>query len=126
MPPPVRHTLSFIVSCTCTYVLTRSSSTLTVLFLINMLFDYSSLLYPHVCDNSDLLHMALPSGRDLWQARSRHEWEREYALSAVGKQLTFGDLVNSRFRADRTLDPWLEQLDDFGMLVMAAASLGDG
>lgn len=38
--------------------------------------------------------------------------------------LTYGDLINSRNRPeDRRLDGWLSQLDDFGMLVLAAASL---
>ena len=43
----------------------------------------------------------------------------------MGKQLTYGDLVNNRLRTDGALDSWLEQLDDFGTLVMAAASLKD-
>lgn len=40
-----------------------------------------------------------------------------------GNQLTYGDLLNSRSGTRRGLDLWLSQLDDFGTLVMAAASL---
>jgi hypothetical protein len=54
------------------------------------------------------------------------EWESEYARRRVSKQLTYGDLLNNRLRTDGALDSWLEQLDDFGTLVMAAASLKDG
>lgn len=44
--------------------------------------------------------------------------------SVKNKQLTYGDLINSRSKpADHTLDGWLSHLDDFGMLVLAAASL---
>jgi hypothetical protein len=97
-----------------------------VLFLIDILFDISSLLHPYKCDGSELLGMALPCGRDLWHASSTVEWESEYARRRVSKQLTYGDLLNNRLRTDGALDSWLEQLDDFGTLVMAAASLKDG
>jgi hypothetical protein len=115
-----------LFSYTYIHLLTSCNSTLIVLFIVDILFDYAILLHPHTCDGSDLLRLPLPCGRDLWQARSRSDWQREYALKAAGKQLTYGDLLDSRFRTDRTLDSWLEQLDDFGTLVMAAASLGDG
>ena len=100
------------------------NSTLTVLFLIDILFDFSSLLHPYKCDGSGLLGTALPCGRDLWHASSRAAWESEYTRQGLGKQLTYGDLVN-RLRTDGALDSWLEQLDDFGTLVMVAASLKD-
>jgi len=49
-----------------------------------------------------------------------------------GNELTYSHLLNFRFRADgrerrdsgdKRIEEWLAQLDDFGMLVMAAASL---
>lgn len=70
--------------------------------------------------------MTLPCGRKLWRATTSAEWEKEYASkgdSVREKQLTYGDLLNHRSRPDRILDSWLSQLDDFGTLVMAAASL---
>lgn len=100
--------------------------TLIVLFLIDILFNFSSLLHPYKCDGSELLGKALPCGRHLWYASSRAEWEREYTRQGVGKQLTYGDLVNNKLGTDGALDSWLEQLDDFGTLVRAAASLKDG
>ena len=123
--PPVR-----IIPCHSLLLMAPSTakppnSTLIVLFLIDILFDFSSLLHPYKCDGSELLGKALPCGRDLWHASSRAEWEREYTRQGVGKQLTYGDLVNNRLRTDGALDSWLEQLDDFGTLVMAAASLKD-
>ena len=45
---------------------------------------------------------------------------------ATGKQLTYGDLMNYRFTGNRSLDHWLSQVDDFGTLVVAAASLPYG
>lgn len=124
-PPPLSKSYHPCVQLYLTLP-TSHYSTLTVLFLINILFDYTSLLHPYTCDGSELLEMDLPCGRGLWQASSRSEWEREYALRAEEKQLTYGDLLKSRFKTDHTLDSWLEQLDDFGTLVMAAASLRDG
>jgi len=74
--------------------------------------------------------MTLPCGRALWHATSRSEWEDEYVARADGldvnmsKHLTYGDLLNTRFGTDNgSLDSWLAELDDFGTLVMAAASL---
>ncbi|TGO17712.1 hypothetical protein BTUL_0015g00480 [Botrytis tulipae] len=84
---------------------------------------------PHVvheyrCDENHLKHMTLPCSRKLWRATTNEAWENEYADSMRGTQLTYGDLINSRNRLeDRRLDGWLSQLDDFGMLVLAAASL---
>lgn len=70
--------------------------------------------------------MALPCAKDLWRASSSAEWEREYLARgddmSIGNQLTYGDLLNSRSGTGRALDLWLSQVDDFGTLVMAAAS----
>ncbi|TGO63479.1 hypothetical protein BOTNAR_0099g00060 [Botryotinia narcissicola] len=86
-------------------------------------------LNPHAvheyrCDENRLKHMTIPCSRKLWRATTNEAWENEYANSMRGIQLTYGDLINSRNRPeDRRLDGWLSQLDDFGMLVLAAASL---
>lgn len=68
--------------------------------------------------------MSLPCSRKLWRATTNEEWQTEYTNAAKNKRLTFGDLISSRSRlADHALDGWLSQLDDFGMLVLSAASL---
>ncbi|KAG9231563.1 hypothetical protein BJ875DRAFT_113309 [Amylocarpus encephaloides] len=101
--------------------------TIIVLFLVDMFFDYSSALHYYRCDGSILKSMALPCARDLWRATTSAEWKQEFASRSeeIGPktQLTYGDLLNFRSRADRRLDSWLSQLDDFGSLVMAAANL---
>ncbi|MCJ1331273.1 hypothetical protein MMC10_007961 [Thelotrema lepadinum] len=101
-----------------------------LLFLVNLFFDILSSLPYDDCDaGSWLLDMALPSVRNLWKASSSVEWERKYIARSndlsAGKELKYCDLLNSRARAGGALDSWLSQLDDFGTLVMAAASLTD-
>lgn len=102
-------------------------STIIVLFIVNLFFDVFQYLPFENCDERWLAGMSLPCVRDLWRATSSAEWEREYLARgddmSPRKQLTYGDLLNSRSRADHTLDSWLSELDDFGTLVMAAASL---
>lgn len=101
-------------------------STIIVLFLVDLLFDVSSSLPAYRCDGSMLAGLALPCARRLWRATTSAEWKKEYTVrgdGGTGRQLTYGDLLNSRCKPDRALDSWLSQLDDFGTLVMAAASL---
>ncbi|KAH8684915.1 hypothetical protein BGZ60DRAFT_398670 [Tricladium varicosporioides] len=106
------------------WVLAESTRrTIVVLCLVDALFDISSVLTQYKCDGSVLAGMALPCGRDLWRATNSSEWKRNYAARIDEKQLTYGDLLFARFRTDAMIDAWLSQLDDFGTLVMAAASL---
>ena len=98
-----------------------------MLFIIDMFADYSSTPRYRKCDQAALTGMPLPCARDLWRATKNAEWKVEYAarseeLDAV-RQPTYGDLLNFRFKKESPLDAWLSQLDDFGTLVMAAASL---
>ncbi|KAF7959519.1 hypothetical protein EAE96_001135 [Botrytis aclada] len=98
--------------------------TIIILFFIDLFFDVSSSIPEYRCDENRLKYMTLPCSRKLWRATTNEAWENEYANSMKGIQLTYGDLINSRTRPeDRRLDGWLSQLDDFGMLVLAAASL---
>ncbi|TGO28082.1 hypothetical protein BPAE_0032g00250 [Botrytis paeoniae] len=95
-----------------------------ILFFIDLFFDVSSSVPEYRCDESRLKYMTLPCSRKLWRATTNEAWENEYTNSMRGIQLTYGDLINSRTRPeDRTLDGWLSQLDEFGTLVLAAASL---
>ncbi|TAQ87225.1 hypothetical protein B7494_g4451 [Chlorociboria aeruginascens] len=95
----------------------------------NLLFDISIGFLPHACDGSKLAGIALPCARGLWSAGTKSEWEKEYDAQprrpGVEKQLTYGDLLNLRFKENGALDSWLSHLDEFGMLVMAAASIPD-
>ncbi|KAK8907958.1 hypothetical protein QC760_003831 [Botrytis cinerea] len=98
--------------------------TIIIIFFIDLFFDLSSSVHGYRCDENRLKYMTLPCSRKLWKATTNEVWENEYTNSMRGKQLTYGDLINSRSRPeDRSLDGWLSQLDDFGMLVLAAASL---
>lgn len=84
--------------------------------------------------------MKLPCSRKLWHANTAVEWEMARSVGSClgssgsghegnaehmskGTHLTYGDLVNYRNRVSGALDEWLSCLDDFGTLVMAAASL---
>jgi hypothetical protein len=79
--------------------------------------------------------MFLPCPKGLWSAQTKSEWEREYiAQSNLESQnnnhrLTFGNLLQQDAEVgpfSRLLDLWLAQVDDFGTLVMAFASLSEG
>jgi hypothetical protein len=101
-----------------------------VIFLIELLYELSSAISSFKCNARPLLaKMTLPSRKSLWNAPSRSEWEEEYiarpdGLSMnTGKHLTYGDLLEARFGTDGSLDSWLVELDEFGTLIMAAASL---
>lgn len=95
--------------------------TIITLFIVDFICDISSVIN-YECDAKSMSRMALPSSRSLWEASTEVEWNKLYTTRDE-KQLTNGDLLKSRFKSDTLLDSWLEQLDGFGTLVMAAASL---
>ncbi|CZR68147.1 uncharacterized protein PAC_18046 [Phialocephala subalpina] len=101
--------------------------TVTVLCLIELLFEVYSVIGLHKYDGNLLAGLSLPCGRNLWKASTRTEWETEYTTQrdrAVGtRNFTFKDLTSPQFQAEGTLDSWLTQLDDLGNLVVAAASI---
>jgi len=109
------------------FKLPKSHRTMMVLSLVDIMFDISSSLHSYTCDGSLLRALPLPCGRNLWRASTRAKWGTEYAAQRERiegrKRLTYGDLMNFHLRPEGTLDPWLSQLDDFGTLVMAAASM---
>lgn len=50
-------------------------------------------------------------------------WERANTAKGGSEMPTYGYLSLNRFRDDPVLEEWLAGLDEFGMLVMLAASL---
>jgi hypothetical protein len=70
----------------------------------------------------------------MWDASTQTEWERGLNKYVSGldsnRQLTYGDLMAFHFLIESVdelrLDNWLGQVDSFGALVIAAASLPDG
>ncbi|KAF8860589.1 hypothetical protein BDZ45DRAFT_724519 [Acephala macrosclerotiorum] len=101
--------------------------TVTVLCLIELLFEMYSVIGFQKYDGSLLAGLSLPCGRELWRASTRTEWESKYTAQqdreAGTKDLTYKDLTNVQLQVEGTLNPWLSQLDDFGTLVMAAAGI---
>ena len=82
-----------------------------------------------------LAEMFLPCTKGLWSAQTKSEWEREYTAQSNlesknnNHRLTFGNLLQHDVEVSpfgRLLDLWLAQVDDFGTLVMAFASLLEG
>ncbi|OKL60207.1 hypothetical protein UA08_04905 [Talaromyces atroroseus] len=102
-----------------------SSRTVLLFFLIDLLFEYSSAVTLfHHCTGREMLSRQLPSTRNLWQASSRTEWEREYEMQCCeALPFTYSDLIEYGPRNDGSLDFWLTEIDEFGNLVIAAASL---
>jgi hypothetical protein len=78
--------------------------------------------------------MFLPCSKSLWKAQTKTEWEREYtAQSTLQSQRnnlpTFGDLLQHHIEdshVSNSVEHWLAQIDDFGTLIMASASLSEG
>lgn len=100
--------------------------------MIDILFDISA---GADCDGQrHLAEMLLPCTKNLWFARTRSEWEKEYTLQSKSqsynnqRRLNFGDLSQNDIEAspfENLLDRWLAQVDEFGTLIMAAAKLSE-
>ncbi|RDW75807.1 hypothetical protein BP5796_06628 [Coleophoma crateriformis] len=105
--------------------------TVIVLFIVDLIFDMSA-AHSESCDGTQFARMTLPSARNIWQASSWLEFEKAFSTQPVGlglsNHLTYGDLLKFQRHVDtggERLDNWLSSVDDFGTLVMAAASLSD-
>lgn len=107
------------------------TSTILFLCVVNLLFEYTDAARIfHDCSGRELLGKILPSTRNLWHASSEAEWEKEFNMQCVravshgrGEEFTYSDLLQYGLRGDGSLDPWLSEIDEFGNLVIAAASL---
>jgi hypothetical protein len=105
------------------------TSTIFVIFIIDILFDISPGTRPNHCDGARLLaEMRLPCHRKIWKAQTQWEWEWEYTAQYESKyqRLTFGDLLQHGKEDGSTgnlLDDWLANVDDLGTLIVAVASL---
>jgi len=79
--------------------------------------------------------MLLPSPKSLWIAQTKPEWVREYTSQlnfhnqndikwpSFGRLLQH-DVENGPF--GNSLNRWMAQVDDFGAIVVAFASLSEG
>ena len=93
-------------------------------------FDiYPAIVLFHHCSGESLRNSRLPSGRKIWQAKSKAEWRREYEMQSrrpvphsSKSKLTYADLLDYNLKNDGSLDFWLSEIDDFGNFVMSAAA----
>jgi hypothetical protein len=103
--------------------------TISTLFIIEFLFDISAGTDDGYCNSSKYWsEMSLPSAKQLWQAQTRAQWEQEYRASNGDPRPTFGELLRHddvQSQARGLLDSWMGQVDEFGALVIGAASLAD-
>jgi hypothetical protein len=72
--------------------------------------------------------MGLPCHKKIWKAQTQWEWECEYTAQYASQyqRLTIGDLLQHGKEDGSTgnlLDDWLANVDDFGTLIVAVASL---
>ena len=110
-----------------------TDSTLLVLFMVDIFFDISPAGAD--CDSPrHLAEMLLPCTKNLWSARTRSEWKKEYTsqsrLQSYNdyRRLTFGNLSQHDLEdspCGDLLDHWLAQVDELGTLIMAAAKLSE-
>ncbi|KUJ12992.1 uncharacterized protein LY89DRAFT_197985 [Mollisia scopiformis] len=111
--------------------------TIFVTFIVDILFDISAgtISDSNACIKADhLLQMRLPCSKSLWKTKTKSEWEKEYAtqtnfqLENNYRHPRFIDLIRHDANANSfgsSLDRWMSEVDDFGMLVINAASLVD-
>jgi hypothetical protein len=76
--------------------------------------------------------MRLPCTKSLWSAQNKSDWEREYVASGQNhnnyRHPAFGDLLSHDAENNpfgNALDHWLAEMDEFGTLLVAAASLAE-
>ena len=112
------------------WVLVESlNRTISGLFIIEYLFDLAPGMGAQRCDSIKFWsEMLLPSSKALWEAVSELEWERAYAVSDNDRRPYYGELMRHeqlvRGRA-QLLDRWMSEVDDFGTLVINAASIAE-
>jgi hypothetical protein len=105
--------------------------TVTILFLIHLLFDISP--GQRVKALAGLSALPLPAHKSLWKASTECEWIERYdqiLRKREGRRyLSYGDLVflgkgesGSGDMRIRDLNEWFLGLDEFGILVMMAAT----
>ncbi|GAM82978.1 hypothetical protein ANO11243_009640 [Dothideomycetidae sp. 11243] len=104
--------------------------TLVLLLALGFLFE---LTVPPLIPGCDHLRhwsgMLLPCAKQLWEAKTRSDWEKAYHDLDNDRRLTIGKLFghSSLAHPDATqLDRWLGQVDDFGTLIVLVASLVEG
>lgn len=108
-------------------------STFLLLHILALIVDVApGVVLFHHCNGEQLLKSRLPSTRNLWQANSANEWEKEYKMQCRrsrnccgDRSLTYSDLLEHEIKNDGTLDSWLSDIDEFGNLVLAVASIHD-
>ncbi|KUJ14516.1 uncharacterized protein LY89DRAFT_736549 [Mollisia scopiformis] len=108
------------------WMLTESiQRTITVILLLDMLFEISPFFPARECDGTLLADIALPCSKGLWTASTEVEWEIAHSAEdkQTSKTLTYADLMNFQHQEEGSLDFWLSYIDNFGTLLMAAASL---
>ncbi|KAL3417105.1 C6 finger domain [Phlyctema vagabunda] len=119
-----------------TWILAESvRRTFITIFLVDLLYDITPGILPYKCDGSEFAQMILPCSRKMWRSSTRAEWEREFTAEYKNLDgascLTYGDIRTSRLEMDfinfgDRLNNWMGQADEFGSLVVAAASLNRG
>jgi hypothetical protein len=104
--------------------------------MVDFLFDISAGTLQAPCNNiKDLTETLLPCTKNLWAAQTESQWQREYTMELNLQRQSndplpvFGDLLRQEMESshmESSLNHWLSQLDEFGILVVAAANLSEG
>jgi hypothetical protein len=102
---------------------------LSTIFIVQSLFDITPGLGNKECKGAKLwTEMLLPAAKELWQAQNQTQWEDAYQNSKRDRRPTFGELLRHddlHGQACDLLNSWMGQVDDFGTLVIGAASLAE-
>jgi hypothetical protein len=103
--------------------------TISALFIIDFLFDISPGMNNAHCNSvKHWSEMLLPSSKQLWTAKTRFQWEQEYRALDNDRRPLFVDLLKHDSvdsKRGKLLEQWMAQVDEFGTLVINAASLAE-
>jgi hypothetical protein len=103
--------------------------TISTFFIIDFLFDITPGIGKAGCNTAkNWSEMLLPSAKQLWAAKTRLKWEQDYRSLDNDRRPTFGELLKHDSidsKCETLLEQWIGQVDEFGSLVINAASLAE-
>lgn len=101
--------------------------TIAALLIIEFLFDFSPGMGKASCNSTKIWSkMLLPGAKQLWEAKTRSDWEREYRALGNDQRPLYGELLkHDHLNSVRggLLDRWMAQVDEFGTVVINVASV---
>ncbi|KAK9312625.1 hypothetical protein V1522DRAFT_234122 [Lipomyces starkeyi] len=101
--------------------------TLYAVYLFHNVFNSVCQLPNYI--GEELHDLPIPASKALWEARTRHAWEREYDYHLStwqGNELCISELWRSpetgSLERQKRIDQWMQSVDEFGMALFAVSA----